>query len=332
MIGEDAMLDFLSLVFGGNVTIDPYHYPKQIPYFIQDGYDVQILTWNQNSCVILFPKEPALRLPTLKKQLQKFQVFTPLPCVLGFKNLTALQRRNLLENNIPFISCSQQIYLPFWGCVFSEKFKADLPLCEKMTPGTQLIFLYLYYTAMNMSLNLTQLSSSLHVSKATCTRAVSDLVASDIITVEEVGKSKRIIPSYKTYEFLRKGFDRLKSPVERRIYVKKIPDKNHFRSGLQALSDITMIGANEKDGAIALYHKDCARIPLNDILSKQEFEDFGGYIVEAWSYNPAMLANNGRIDDISLLLCLDDNPNERIQMSLDVIREKYKLPIKYDNE
>jgi hypothetical protein len=326
------MLNYINLVFSGDVTIEPYHYPKQIPYYIQDGYDAQLLTWQKNSCVILSPKEPTLRLPTLKKQLQKFQVFTPLPCALGFKNLTALQRRNLLENNIPFISYSQQIYLPFWGCVFSEKFIADLPLCEKMTPGTQLIFLYLYYKAMNMRLNLTQLSNSLHVSKATCTRAVSDLVASDILKVKEMGNTKLIIPSHEKSEFLRKGFDRLKSPVERRIYVKKIPGKNHIRSGVQALSDITMIGVNEQDGAIAMYHKDCVRIPVNDILSKQEFEDFGGYIVEAWSYDPSLLANNGRIDDISLLLCLDDNPNERIQMSLDVIREKYKLPIKYDNE
>jgi hypothetical protein len=326
------MLDFLNLVFGGNVNIDPYHYPKQIPFYIQDGYDAQILTWNQNSCVILSPKGSALRLPTLKKQLQKFQVLTPLPCALGFKNLTALQRRNLLENNIPFISCSQQIYLPFWGCVFSEKFRVDVPLYEKMTPGTQLIFLYLYYTAMNMNLNLTQLSNSLRVSKATCTRAVSDLVASDILIVEEMGNTKRIIPSYEKSEFLRKGFDRLKSPVVRKIYVKKIPSQNHFRSGVQALSDITMIGINELDGAFAMYYKNCARIPVNDLLSEQEFEDFGGYIVEAWSYDPSVLATHGRIDDISLLLCLDDNPNERIQMSLDVIREKYKLPIKYDNE
>jgi DNA-binding Lrp family transcriptional regulator len=326
------MLNYLNLVLGGNVTIEPYQYPRQIPYYIQDGYDAQILMWQQNSCVILSPKESILRLPTLKKQLQKFQVFTPLPCALGFKNLSALQRRNLLENNIPFISCSQQIYLPFWGCAFLEKFKTDILLCEKMAPSTQLVFLYLYYLATNMRLNLTQLSNSLHVSKATCSRAVSDLVASNILTVEEVGNAKWIIPFNEKSDFLRKGFDRLRSPVERRIYVKNIPDKIHYKSGIQALSDITMIGVNEQDGAVAMYYKDCVRMPINDILSKQEFEDFGGHIVEAWSYDPSVLANHGRIDDISLLLCLDDSSDERIQMSLDIIREKYKLPIKCNSE
>lgn len=40
------------------------------------------------------------------------------------------------------------------------------------------------------------------------------------------------------------------------------------------------------------------------------------------------MEQDGRVDDISLLLSLDHNSNERIQMSLDEIREKHELPIK----
>ena len=34
------------------------------------------------------------------------------------------------------------------------------------------------------------------------------------------------------------------------------------------------------------------------------------------------------VDDISLLLSLDNDPDERIQMGLDEIREKHGLPVK----
>lgn len=52
--------------------------------------------------------------------------------------------------------------------------------------------------------------------------------------------------------------------------------------------------------------------------------------MEAWSYDPFILARHDRVDDISLLLSLEHDPNERIQMSLDEIREKHKLPVKYE--
>ena len=47
-----------------------------------------------------------------------------------------------------------------------------------------------------------------------------------------------------------------------------------------------------------------------------------------WSYDPELLSEGGRVDDISLLLSLDNDPDERIQMGLDEIREKHGLPIK----
>lgn len=324
------MLDYLNMVFGGSIMAMPYRYPKQTPYYILDGYSAQILSWNQNSCILLSPKSSAWRLPTLKKQLQKFQGISQLPCALGLENLTSLQRRSLLEDNIPFISHSQQIYLPFWGCALSEKFKAAVPISEKMAPGTQLVFLYLYYSAKDARTNLTQLSKALHLSKATCTRAVSDLTASGLLSVEEAGNTKWIMPAFEKPEFLEKGYARLKSPVERLIYVKSKTDVAHVKSGLQALSEISLISAKEQDGSAAVPKGNCAKIPADDILSKQEFEDFGGYIVEAWSYDPFILARHDRVDDISLLLSLEHDPNERIQMSLDEIREKHKLPVKYE--
>ena len=35
-------------------------------------------------------------------------------------------------------------------------------------------------------------------------------------------------------------------------------------------------------------------------------------------------------DDISLLLSMENDPNERVQMCLDEIRKKHELPVKED--
>lgn len=252
-----------------------------------------------------------------------------MPCALCLENLTALQRRNLVENHIPFISLSQQVYLPFWGCSFHEQFKAETPVADKMAPGTQLVFLYLYYEQGNAPVNLTQIAKELSLSKATCTRAINDLLASGLITQNAEGTNKWITLAYGKPEFLKKGYARLKSPVERIIYI-KTPAliEEQVVSGIRALARQSMIGANEHDGAIAVSKKAATRIHADDICTEQYFGDFGGSIIEVWSYDPAILAENMCVDDISLLLSMENDPNERVQMCLDEIRERHELPVK----
>ena len=325
------MLDYLKTVFGEAISIVPYSYPPKTPYYIRDGYHAQRLSWNKNECVIISPDSTSWRLPALKKQLVKFQEICDVPCALGLENMTAMQRRNLLENHIPFVSRSQQVYLPFWGCSFVEQFKAEVTPVEKMAPGTQLIFLYLYYSADTDNINLTMLSKALGLSKATCTRAINDLTASGLLAQRAAGTNKWITPAFEKPEFLRKGYPRLKSPVDRLIYVKEIPDSlPGFHSSVKALSAITMVGAKEMDRGMAIFRKNTPHIPVEMILSQEYFEDFGGSVIEVWSYDPLPLAKDGRVDDISLLLSLEDDPDERIQMGLDEIREEHELPIKQD--
>lgn len=321
------MLDFLKTVFGPNISIIDFDYPKETPYYIRDGYILSLLTWKDNHCVLLAPNVPSWRLPTIKKQLLNFQKICPLPCALSLENLSAMQRRNLVENDIPFISLTQQLYLPFWGCLFTERFKTELAAPNQMAPGTQLVFLYLYYRKSPEPINLTQLSKHLLLSKATCTRAINDLNLSGLIILQSEGTYKWVSPAFEKPEFLRKAFPRLKSPVERFIYVKNLDGLKPINSGVRGLAEISTVGANEQDGATAASKKDASRIPTESIISKQEFRDFGGHIIEVWSYDPLLLAEGERVDDISLLLSLQMEQDERIQMGLDEIRKAHKLPI-----
>lgn len=323
------MIEFLKSIFGGDVYISPYRYPENTPMYIRDNYDLRLLSWREHQCVLVVPKDDSWRLPALKKQYMNFQKLCDISCALYLDRLTVLQRKNLVESGIPFLSESQQVYLPFWGCFFIEKFSAEYKTPEMMAPGTQFIFLYLYYTNETEPINLTELSRKLFLSKATCTRAVRDLSASGIIAIENSGRNKWIIPQFDKPEFLRKGYSRLKSPVERIIYTKNLPsDQQFLQSGVKALSSISMVGARESDRGIAVSKRTASEIPTDSIISKREFEDFGGTAIEVWGYDPLPLSSDSRVDDISLLLSLDNDPDERIQMGLDEIREKHGLPMK----
>lgn len=112
---------------------------------------------------------------------------------------------------------------------FYEKY-ASVPRVEgTMAPGTQLVFLYLYYyTGQNRNMNQTDLSKKLRLSKATCRRAIRDLTESGIIEIKSEGTNKWIIPQFDKPEFLRKAYSRMKSPVKRVIYMKGEPSGPQF--------------------------------------------------------------------------------------------------------
>ena len=76
------MLSFLKLVFGPDITVKGFDYTDNTPYYIKDGYTPQLLSWGDHACVLLKPNGSSWRLPTLKKQLKKFQELCSLPCAL----------------------------------------------------------------------------------------------------------------------------------------------------------------------------------------------------------------------------------------------------------
>jgi hypothetical protein len=63
---------------------------------------------------------------------------------------------------------------------------------------------------------------------------------------------------------------------------------------------------------------------LEDIVPKAIYIAKKAIVVEKWSYDPAILAVNDMVDDISLILSLKDNKDERVQMEVDRLRSKYQ--------
>jgi hypothetical protein len=326
---SSALSSFLSSVFGDGITVESCAFSRETPFFIIDGYVPFMIAWGENRCVVLRPVNETLRLPSMKANLEHYQRISSEPCALALDNLTSLQRRNLMESRIPFVSLSQQIYLPFLGCIFSERFRSMPSPGEKMAPGTQLVFLYLYYRRNEQRENMSDIASALSLSKATCTRAVDDLLSSGLIKVSTEGTKKWIEPLYAKNEFLGKGWNRLKSPVEKVIYLKTAYSGFcGIIGGIRALEKSTMVCALESDGAVAVSRKSARDIPSPDICSKEYFEDFGGSVVEVWSYDPAVFAAGGHVDDISLILSLEDSSDERVQAALDEIRKRHGLEAK----
>jgi DNA-binding MarR family transcriptional regulator len=319
------MLDYLRSVFGADVREEISHLPPNAPFYLRDNYSTKKLSWRDNSFLLLKPKNDSIHLPALKKHLKTASSLSNMPCALELENMTSLQRKNLMESQTPFISDRQQIYLPFWGCLFTENYKKNVTLGD-FAPITQLVFLYLYYQKNEVRITASELSEMLSVSKASVTRVIDALSAHGLIRIESDGYRKWVTEALEKREMLRKALPLMKSPVERTLYVNVLPpDMQFVTGGIRALSQLTMLGAKEMDGSFVIDRMSYPRVPKESIVDENTFRDLGGSVIEVWSYNPRLLSTVNTVDEISLLLSLMSNPDERVQMALDEIRAKFGL-------
>lgn len=322
------MNEYLRSVFGDAIRETLCVFPQGTPNYIRNGYKASKIYWNGQECVLLRVVSDSFRLSTVKKQFLNFCRLTDRNCALSFYRLSSIQRKNLIADGIPFVADNSQIFLPFWGVALTENIKKQYAFPSLMSPGTQMVCLFLYYREETDRINMAEIASRIGTSKATCTRAIEELNSLHLIDVETEGTNKWINISLPKKEFIQKAFYYMKSPVSRTNFVKSLPaNLKVIACGVRALSEISMVSAGNTDSGVAVYKKKADIFPEEVQISEEEFYDDGGYTVELWNYDPDIFAVSERVDDISLLLSLKDSKDERVQMGLDTIRKKHGLPI-----
>lgn len=324
------MIEIMRQIFGASLSEMNYTFPSGTPAYIIYGYSVSKCKYFDKNFLVASPVGENWNLGTIKKHVQKIEEIGTLPCVIDLPQLTALQRTNLIENQIAFISGSGQIFLPFLGCYFEEKIAEQVSVPETMNATAQMVFLYIFYNSKDSSeqLNLTQIANALGISKATCSRALKQLLALNLVTAEDVGVAKLIRLSGNRQDVIRRALPVMSSPVSKTLYVKELPENIEYRiCNVKALSEISMIAAREADPGISVSVSESKVIAKETMISYQDFIDFGGYVIEVWKYDPLSISNHKYVDEISLLLELSDNEDERIQNCLDEIRNKYGIEV-----
>ena len=322
------MNSIIKAIFGASLQEADYTYPMGTPNYIRYGYSASKLIWGDKSCLLVMPVSDEWTLPSLKKQLKAIEKLCQMPLIVDIKRLSALQRTNLIESGIAFVSGTGQLFVPFWGSYFEEKIKNSTAPPDKMPAAAQLVFLYLYYLNRKNEehTNLTQISEKLNIPKSTCTRTIQILESLNLISLTRKGTAKWIVLSREPSSILREALSYMTSPIQRRIYTSKhlcnIPYKI---SGIKALAERTQLVKKETDGGYAVSRSVAKEISNEILIDKQEFLDFGGSIIEVWKYDPALLSESPYVDDVSLMVSLRDTMDERIQNELDKLRSKYGI-------
>ena len=138
------MVEAITNIFGNSISEKDYAFPSGTPAYILYGYSVKECIYFQKSFLIASPLGENINLGTIKKHVQKIEQLCALPCAIIIPQLTALQRSNLVKNQIAFIAGSGQIFLPFLGCYFENRIAEPVDTKEAINEIVHKTFINAY--------------------------------------------------------------------------------------------------------------------------------------------------------------------------------------------
>lgn len=256
----------------------------------------------------------------LKKQLAAYTEYFQCNAAFEFESVTKAQRDALMKHRIPFITLSEQAYLPFLGVILNDNFKKQKHVnVRKMMPATQQLFLYLLYQKDSPVLK-SEAADTLGLTRTSITRASEQLDSMGLIEQIKNGKEIHMSLKYDPRRTLELAKSYLINPVQIKLHIKKndLP-KQWLYAGETALSEYSMLNA-PKVTDIAVFKNSIDRQTLKGVDIR--WEDADSVVnVELWKYNPALFSTSDKVDPVSLACSFMDCGDERVEMAIDEMLE-----------
>ena len=151
----------------------------------------------------------------------------------------------------------------------------------------------------------------------TMTRAVKQLEEADLFLVTKDGVNKVIESKYGRAELFQKAKQYLSTPVRKAGYMDKSQvTSDMVYAGETALAEKTMLNPS-KVVTYAVSDRNFDKKLLSD-----ELVDPAEQVrLELWAYDPKIFSKDSIVDNLSLALSFQDNPDERIEEAVEELVE-----------
>ncbi len=313
--------DFIQKVFGSYPGIEPFHDTDDVPLIIKGNYAFYRMVLNGVPFLLMLDGHKMTLAPAeIQKHLQIIHEQTGLITAFVTDNMPSWQRNRLIERKVQFIVPGKQLFLPSAGVVLSDKKESRSVEHQGLSNCAQEILLMVLNGIVKTPISQGELYSLFSCSRQTFYMALSELEYFAFLTKENRGKSKVLLFPPVDLSFFEQACQRLENPVKKTVGIDKndIVPEWMFESGMTLLSRRTMITEqNQEERAVSLtqFNKTKKQLTLRPV------ED-SPVSLQIWSRNP-LLPQCEQVDDISLYLTLKNHSDERIQMALDELKEKF---------
>ena len=324
VIDGDGMEYRHQKIFGLDFQTDELK-TKDLPLYLSAGRSFWKYSWAGLEFVLVrLPADERFGVVAFEKQAAQLSAKYGMPVAFHFEYITRTQRDSLIERNIPFISASDQLFLPFLGIALRERFAHPKIInTEKMMPATQALFLYMLYKSKGKPIMKKDAAAAIGVTRTSLTRASEQLSAMNLISEEIKGKEYYMTVQGTCPELYKKAKPFLINPVQKTVTVQK--DRKYLDyplSGESALAMKTMLN-DPRIPTYAVWKASMKTEKVPEIDGRWE-PDADPVQLELWKYNPALFAKDGVVDPVSLAMSFEENADERIEDAIEEYLEGYQ--------
>ena len=332
---KEKLVKYIKDVVGFEINLQQPDkaFKMKLPLFLKEEYQwFEALLENKKCVLAIVMDENHLSINQIGKQFQTVREIANLPVIGVFSHLEAYNRKRLIEKKTAFIVPGKQLYIPEFLMDLREYNNNTIKKTNILSPVAQqllLLFMLDKHNKLNIETQpFKSLATLLKTNKMSITRAIESLKNQNF--VETTGKKEKTIRFTDNKQNLwtkAKKQNVLINPVLKRIFTDELP--HHLQLLLcndNALANYTDINpVRQKYYAIekSMYY---ALKKTNALVNENNYE--GKYCLEVWKYNPATITgllfeNTKVIDPLSLFLCYKDTIDERIEMALEQIENKF---------
>jgi len=292
---------------------------KMLPLFIASEYEFQQMKLFGLDILLVFVQH-TFTTERLKKHLEIIKVELGIIPVAIINKLEPYNRIRLIEKKIPFIIPNKQMYLPDLLIDLKEFGNKPRELPQLMQPAAQLLLLYHLQVESLEGINLKGIAEKLFYNGMTITRAAVYLHHAGLCTLTGVKEKTLHFDLDKKYLW-EKAEPLMHEPVKKTsFYNGWIPKENVYKSNYTALAHYTDLNQD-----IIQYY--AVRPGYTKFLEganlKKTGINEGDICIEEWKYNPFLLNQTGFVDTLSLYLQFRNKQDERIEMALAQMIEKF---------
>lgn len=330
-------LNYIEEALGILPTITPIgkSHLDRLPMHIYETFRLhRTAIFNKEIILAELKNDDELSIQQTEKQVQQIKNLLNQRVVIVLENIQAFNRKRLIEKGINFIVLGKQLYLPDLLIDLQENFVHPRNRQKNVTllPSAQFILIY-HIIHKNQQWKLEEhpfkeIAQKLGYTPMAITNAIDNLKYHELIDVEGE-KEKFIRFRNERNELWNKAYQQnlLVNPVIKTVYVDEKPkDLFLLQSNASALPEYTDLNPSRQEYLAVEKTAFYDLQKSNALANLNEYE--GRFAIEVWKYNPMTLVDelpNDRavVDPLSLYLSMKDSKDERIEMALDQILEKF---------
>lgn len=320
---------YLNQVLGvGSVRVAASGRIAQLPYFLQDIYEVlpgELL--GQPITLACLKGHQPLAAHQVDQHAKRLRELLHAPVIVALPEVAPGERKQLIGHGVAFVVPDRQLFAPQMGMVLTERFGVEPRREQELaSPATQaLLIWFLIHHPFIETWHPFEEAAALGYAGMTATRAIRELLQFKLFELEVRGRAKHLKLNGARRDLWEKAKSHLRSPVLRSVwtYDRRILEVTGAHcAGESALARLTMVNEPQQQVVAMTAVAEQRARQAGIFFEPREIAD--GIAVQVWRYEPGMQPKEKTVDPLSLWLSLRDSRDDRIQMALDEIEEKFQ--------